>query len=134
MMSSTCDCGHAQVAHVFLSDGCTLCTCPLFVPPRAAIAKREQALKADVLDGFEGSRADTLARIRDVLAASPSGTLLTADDAYAVYMRTYDFDATRPAVFLGSVFKDDRFQFTGDWRLSARLGNHSRGLRVWRRV
>jgi hypothetical protein len=133
-MSSTCDCGHAQVAHVFLSDGCTLCSCPLFVPPRAAIAKREQALKADVLDGFEVSRSSILARIRDALAAFPSGTLMTADDAYAVYMLTPDFDATRHGSFLGAVFKDVRFEFTGEWLSSTRQGNHARVLRVWRRV
>ena len=64
---------------------------------------------------------------------------LARDYAYQVALRkgyvTAD-DVSRAGYELGpaagSLFRDGRFEFTGEWRKSAKVSNHARYLRVWK--
>lgn len=136
MTQRDCECGHRMAAHAFFSDSCTSvgCRCPLYVPAKVAVAERERTMRDTMLATHTVTSGHILDRVRDELLAHPVGAELTGDDAYAAYQRGPFFDPTRNASFLGGVFKHPGFTFTGEWRNSARAGNHARALRVWRRV
>lgn len=55
---------------------------------------------------------------------------VTADDVGRYLKRFHGIDTLGPAA--GSLFKTKDFVFTGEFRKSSRITNHSRLLRVWR--
>ena len=57
---------------------------------------------------------------------------VTADDVGRVLKADYGLDTLGPAA--GSIFKTGDWEWTGNFRKSKRVTNHSRLLRVWRYI
>ncbi len=56
----------------------------------------------------------------------------TADDVGRVLKDDHGLDSLGPAA--GSLFKTPDWEWSGRWKKSARITNHSRMLRVWRYI
>lgn len=77
------------------------------------------------------NRLDVLALARSI--ASDLGAQhgeVHADMVGRVLKDSYGIETLGPAA--GSLFKTDQWEFTGRFKKSARVTNHSRLLRVWR--
>ncbi len=59
---------------------------------------------------------------------------VNADDVGRILKRDYDIESLGPAA--GSLFRDPSkcWKWTGDWKKSSRITNHSRMIREWRYV
>jgi hypothetical protein len=54
----------------------------------------------------------------------------TADDVGKILLTRYGIPGMGPAA--GSLFKNKKWEWTGDFKKSERASNHSRLIRVWR--
>ena len=87
---------------------------------RAGMARAE----ANNLTDLELAR-----HIAENLADDHDG-LCDADQVGRVLKDKYDIDTLGPAA--GSLFRDAKWQFTGEWIKSVRKSNHCRMIRQWR--
>lgn len=80
-----------------------------------------------------GKRHSDLEIARNVaLKISQKKRYVTADDVGRVLQREYGILSLGPAA--GSLFRTKDWRFTGLWKQSKRVKNHSRMLRVWERA
>ena len=82
--------------------------------------------------GNSKEQLDTARRVAVQIAKRRVDRTVTADDVGRVLKEVYGIDTLGPAA--GSLFKTKDWEWTGQWRKSKRVTNHSRMLRVWRLV
>lgn len=71
------------------------------------------------------------ARFAAAHIAANKGTV-TIDEVHQ-YLLLHGYDPSLLGNAAGSIFRDrEVFEFTGEWRKSARISNHARCNRVWR--
>ena len=71
-------------------------------------------------------------KVATVIAKRRKDRTVTADDVGRVLKDYYGLDSLGPAA--GSLFKTGDWEWTGQFRKSKRVTNHSRLLRVWRYI
>jgi hypothetical protein len=71
-------------------------------------------------------------RVAAQIALRRKDRTVTADDVGRILQEVYGLDTLGPAA--GSMFKTPDWKWTGQFRKSKRVTNHSRLLRVWRYV
>ena len=92
-----------------------------------------EQLRLDGMQQAAGNTKEQLDIARKVakqIALRRKDRTVTADDVGRVLKEVYGLDTLGPAA--GSIFKTNDWEFTGQWRKSKRVTNHSRMLRVWR--
>lgn len=95
-------------------------------------AKQSDLLKQQGMDLAVQNRADLLHIARQIaVEIGQQSQYVTADDV-GRRLKSMGIDSIGPAA--GSIFKTDDWEFTGRYKKSARVSNHSRMLRVWRYV
>ena len=98
-------------------------------------SERGEQLRLDGMAQAADNSRDNLLLARKVAAQIAKGRFdrcVTADDVGRVMKADYKLDSLGPAA--GSIFKTNQWEWTGEFRKSKRITNHSRMLRVWRYV
>ena len=105
-------------------------------------AKKEKALKL-----AEDGHPERLQRLREALKKlyheratdpynpHPSLHFVTADDAVHILEKNNNYgygDINDPKPWLGALFREPGWKFTGDWAPSVRASNNGRMNRCWR--
>ena len=83
------------------------------------------------MQAAETARATLLKEAREIAQdLGRRNGLVTADDVYRVMIqRNLPIVGLGPAA--GSIFRDNSWTFTGQWKKSLRVSNHARMIRVW---
>jgi hypothetical protein len=98
-------------------------------------SKRGEQLRLEGMGHAADNAKEYLALAREVAASLAKVRLdgcITADDVGRVLKVDHGLDSLGPAA--GSLFRTDDWQWTGEFRKSSRITNHSRLLRVWRYI
>lgn len=97
--------------------------------------KRGEKLKQQGMEQAADNARDYLHIAREVAQEIAKGRFdrcVTADDVGRVMKVDYGIDTLGPAA--GSLFKTNNWKWTGEFRKSKRVTNHSRLLRVWQYI
>lgn len=92
---------------------------------------QSKSAKVNGMELAAENRSSDLAKARDIAVelCRKNGTT-DADEVGRVLYERHEIKSLGPAA--GSLFKDSRFEFTGERRRSTRKKNHARELKVWR--
>ena len=96
---------------------------------------RGEQLRLEGMQQAAGNTKEQLATARKVavqIAQRRIDRTVTADDVGRVLQEVYALDSLGPAA--GSIFRTKDWKFTGYWRKSKRVTNHSRMIRVWKYI
>ncbi len=93
-------------------------------------AEESERLKRLGMGAAAGHRSSQLKLARGIAAALGKKLgKVSADDVGRVLKTDFNISSLGPAA--GSLFKTNEWRWTGEWKKSSRITNHSRMIRVW---